>query len=104
MENTKEAAQSVITTPDEVTALVKKLRAARRELEIDGVSLTQGTGLLSEAADALESLSPPAGMVMVPRDWFVADADHAGKPIWILDVKLTGETLDEALSARERKE
>ena len=49
--------EKAMTTPDEVAALVKKLR---HHYDTGWLSLP----LYKEAADTLESLSPPAGMVM----------------------------------------
>ena len=63
-------------TPDEVAALVKRLRDI---LKFDD-DLTEDDKLRLEAADALESLSPPAGMVMVPRDdWCVLMVREIGE-------------------------
>ena len=78
-----------MTTPDEVAALVKRLRAEQQAFsQVASIGLTGNmplayailAKLLGEAADALESLSPPAGMVMVPREPTKAmlDAGYAG--------------------------
>ena len=56
-------------TPDEVAALVKRLR---------GTQWSLGQDMLDAAADALEALSPPAGMVMVPR-WTILFNDDSGQ-------------------------
>ena len=54
-------------TPDEVAALVKKLRDWIADADLSGGDLRYDwckiVAQCSEAADALESLSPPAGMV-----------------------------------------
>lgn len=53
-----------MTTPDEVAALIKRLEEAGGT----GLDLSPGDPLCAAAARALKSLSPPAGMVMVPRE------------------------------------
>lgn len=53
--------------------------------------------IMDLAAQALARSETEKANVMVPRAWFSPDADHAGKPIWIMDTKLVGETLDDAL-------
>ena len=84
-----------MTTPDEVAALVKRLRMAATGLP--------DRSLYFEAADALESLSPPAGMVMVPRDllilWHTVMLQSTGE----YEEKCAAE-MGDVLSARERKE
>ena len=51
-------------TPDKVAALVKRLR---EEASFSGTLLDNSLKtLVREAADALESPAPPAGMVMMP--------------------------------------
>ena len=61
-----------MTAPDEVAALVKRLRAEQQafaqaaSLGLNGnmpIAYAILANLLGQAADALESLSPPAGMV-----------------------------------------
>ena len=85
-----------MTIPDEVAALVKKLR---HHYDTGWLSLP----LYKEAADALESLSPPAGMVMVPREllilWHRVMLQSPGE----YEERCAAE-MGELLSARERKE
>ena len=90
-----------MTTPDQVAALVKRLR---EEASFSGTLLDNSLKtLVREAADALESLSPPAGMVMVPRDllilWHTVMLQSTGE----YEEKCAAE-MGDVLSARERKE
>lgn len=57
-------------TPDEVAVLVKRFRYIANKLQPhpDGFAYHEAAYNLRKAADALESLSPPAGMVMVPEE------------------------------------
>ena len=100
--------EETMTTPDEVAALVKRLRTFKLTgPEIDAIR--------DEAADALESLSPPAGMVMMRRARIeqylkdvlaTLDAVQAGAGSDDFRKELQEEIteLETALSARERKE